>query len=229
MWHAWDQHAQVKAILTFTIESASCCFFVHYICSVHAIIVKLDDVRTRNRNFLNSVTCSSIHCSCSFDNTASNDSFKWQMIIILWPLSVLSCFVLLAKWLFCKTTWYLVLAKIFWIPKHWYAWQLVYCHDVIETNVNFNFLGVGNKLPPVLLQIEVALLNKYLSQNININNLFINIESWSTFVKLVGNSVLRKTILSRMWRNLEFPRDQSIFFRLFLFLFVSSSLVCVVS
>ena len=63
------------------------------------------------------------------------------------------------------------------IPKHWYAWQLVYCHDVMETNDNFNFLCVGNKLPPVLLQIEVALLNKYLSQNININNLFINIES----------------------------------------------------
>ena len=35
------------------------------------------------------------------------------------------------------------------IPKHWYAWQLVYRHDVIETNDNFDFLGIGDKLPPV--------------------------------------------------------------------------------
>ena len=115
------------------------------------------------------------------------------------------------------------------IPKHCYAWQLVYSHDVIENNDNFNFLDVGEKLPPVLLRIMVALLNKYLSQNIKFNNFFINIKSLSTFVKLVDNSALKKTILSRMWRNLEFPRDRSIFFWLFLFLFVSSFLVCVVS
>ena len=38
-------------------------------------------------------------------------------------------------------------------PKHWYAWQLVYSHDVIGTNNNFYFLGVDEKLPPVLLRM----------------------------------------------------------------------------
>ena len=81
-------------------------------------------------------------------------------------------------------------------------------------------LGIGERLPPVLLQIEIGLLNKYLSQNIKIKNLFINIESWSNFIKLVHNSALKKTID---------PRDRGIFFWIFLFLFVSSSLVSVVS
>ena len=97
---------------------------------------------------------------------------------------------------------------------------MVYSHDVIETNGNFNLLGIGERLPPVLLQIEIGLLNKYLSQNIKIKNLFINIESWSNFIKLVHNSALKKTID---------PRDRGIFFWIFLFLFVSSSLVSVVS
>ena len=97
---------------------------------------------------------------------------------------------------------------------------MVYSHDVIETNGNFNLLGIGERLPPVLLQIEIGLLNKYLSQNIKIKNLFINIESWSNFIKLVHNSALKKTID---------PRDCGIFFWIFLFLFVSSSLVSVVS
>ena len=167
-----------------------------------------------------------IHCSRSFENTTWNDSFKWSLIIILWALSVLSCFVLLAKWLFWKTTWYLVLAKIFWmpmLPTKWLQFKklvylaIVYSHDVIETNDNFNLLEIGERLTPVFLQIAVTLLNKCLSQNIKINNLFINIESWSTFVKLVDNSAIKKAILSRMWRNLEFPRNRSIFFWLFLF------------
>ena len=97
---------------------------------------------------------------------------------------------------------------------------MVYSHDVIETNGNFNLLGIGERLPPVLLQIEIGLLNKYLSQNIKIKNLFINIESWSNFIKLVHNSALKKIID---------PRDRGIFFWIFLFLFVSSSLVSVVS
>ena len=49
------------------------------------------------------------------------------------------------------------------IPKHWYAWQSVYSHDVIDTNENFHFRDIGKKLPQVLLQIEVALLNNYLN------------------------------------------------------------------
>ena len=135
-----------------------------------------------------------------FENTAWNDSFKWSTILILWPVSVFYCFVLPKKWLFCKTSWYLVLAKIFWIanvtykmipiPIHWYTWKLVYSHDVIDTNNNFHSLGIGENLPQILLRIEVALLNRYLNQNFKINNLFINIESWSTFVKLVSNSAL---------------------------------------
>ena len=106
---------------------------------------------------------------------------------------------------------------------------MVYSHYVIDTNDNFHFLGIGEKLPPVLLQIEVALLNKYLNQNIKINNLFINIASWSTLVKLLGTSALRKTILSRMRKNVAFPFDQRTFFCFFLFLFVSSPLVSEVS
>ena len=45
---------------------------------------------------------------------------------------------------------------------------------------------------------------------------------------MVWNSTLKKTILSRIWKNVAFPFDQGIFFRLFPFLFVVSSLVCVV-
>ena len=66
--------------------------------------------------------------------------------------------------------------KMIAISKHWYAWQLVYNHDVIESNEKFTFLGIGEKLPPVLLPIEVALLNKYLSQNTKINNLLIKLK-----------------------------------------------------
>ena len=49
--HEIKKHAQVKAILAFTIESVSSCFFIPYINTIHAIVVKLD-VRTRNRNVL---------------------------------------------------------------------------------------------------------------------------------------------------------------------------------
>ena len=63
--------------------------------------------------------------------------------------------------------------------------------------------------------------------NIKINKLFINIESFRTLLKLVRNSALKKTILSRMWKNLAFSCDWSTLFWLFLFLFISSSLDCV--
>ena len=49
--HEIKKHAQVKAILAFTIEYVSSCFFIHYINTIHAIVVKLD-VTTRNRNVL---------------------------------------------------------------------------------------------------------------------------------------------------------------------------------
>ena len=122
----------------------------------------------------------------------------------------LFCFALSAKWLFWKTTWFLGLEKIFNVtykmnafPKHCYAWQLICCHDVIDTNQNFYFLGIGKKPPPVFLWIEVALLNKYLNRKMEINNLFINSEILSTF-KLAGNSTIKKTIFSRMWRKFAF-------------------------
>ena len=49
------------------------------------------------------------------------------------------------------------------IPIHWYAWQMVYSHDVIDTSDNFHFFSIGEKGPPILLQIEVDLLSKYLN------------------------------------------------------------------
>ena len=127
--------------------------------------------------------------SVLFENTTWNDLFRWWTVLIWWPLTVLSCFVFSEKWLFCKTSWYLVLAKLFWMPM--LTKKLVNSHDVIDTNDDSHFLSTGEKLPPVLLQIDVALLDRYLNQNIKINNLFINIESGSTFVKLVINSALK--------------------------------------
>ena len=73
------------------------------------------------------------------------------------------------------------------------------------------------------------MLNKYFNHNIKINDFFIDIESWSTFVKLLGKSTLKKTILSRMWRNFAFPCDWGFFFWLFaLFVCLKFFSVCVV-
>ena len=101
------------------------------------------------------------------------------------------------------------------IPIHRYAWQLVYIHGVTDTNESFHFVRIGREVSTVLLRREIALFKKCFNQNIKINNLFIEIESWSTFVKLVENSVLKKKIISRMWRNVVFPCDSDIFFRIF--------------
>ena len=43
--------------------------------------------------------------------------------------------------------------KMIAIPIY-HASQLVYSHDVIDTNDNFHFLDIGEKLPPVLLRID---------------------------------------------------------------------------
>ena len=56
------------------------------------------------------------------------------------------------------------------IPIQWYAWQLAYNHDVINTN------DVAENVLSVLSRIEVV-LNKYFNQNIKINNLFIDIKN----------------------------------------------------
>ena len=60
--HLWDQKlSQVKVIIAFTIKSVSSCFLIHYIYTAHFIVVKLDDVRTRNRCFDFWTLCSSHH------------------------------------------------------------------------------------------------------------------------------------------------------------------------
>ena len=45
--------------------------------------------------------------------------------------------------------------------------------NVSDTNDNFHFLGIDKKLPPVLLQIEVALLNKSISISFKRSRLII--------------------------------------------------------
>ena len=50
--HEIKKHAQVKVILAFTTESVSSCFLIRCIHTIHAIVVNLDDVRTRNSNVL---------------------------------------------------------------------------------------------------------------------------------------------------------------------------------
>ena len=50
--HEIKKHAQVKVILAFTTESVSSSFLIRYIHTIHAIVVNLDDVRTRNSNVL---------------------------------------------------------------------------------------------------------------------------------------------------------------------------------
>ena len=134
------KYAQVKAILAFTIESVSSCFLINYIFAIHAIVVKLDDVRKRNRSvhWILSNTHQYIAQSGSFENTTWNDSFKWSMVLILWPLSILSCFALSSKWLFCKTTWYLVLAYIIWMPTLHTKW-LQFQNTVIDTRNYLQF------------------------------------------------------------------------------------------
>ena len=50
--HEIKKHSQAKLILAFTIDSVSSCFLTHYIYTTHMIVVKLDDIRTRNRCFV---------------------------------------------------------------------------------------------------------------------------------------------------------------------------------
>ena len=46
------------------------------------------------------------------------------------------------------------------IPIHWYVWQMVYIHEVTDINESFRFLGIGEKVTPVLLRLDVALLKQ---------------------------------------------------------------------
>ena len=111
--------------------------------------------------------------------------------------------------------------KMIAIQKHWYAWQLVYSHDVIGTNDNFHFLGTGEKRPPVFLRIEVALLNKYLNQNININNLFTSIKIWTLSSNWLATLPSRRQYSRGCGETLYFHVMEVLFFWAFFSLFVS--------
>ena len=110
-------------------------------------------------------------------------------------------------------------------PNRWLESQLVYSHNVVDTNKSFHFLGISEKTPPVLFRLLYWIINS--NQNIKINSLFIYNESWSTFIKLTGTSNMKKTILSKIWRKLAFPCDSGIFFRRFLSFCLPLDLQCV--
>ena len=55
--HEIKKYAQVKVVLTFMIESVRSCFLIHYTYTIHAIVVKNDDIRTRNPNVLWILSC----------------------------------------------------------------------------------------------------------------------------------------------------------------------------
>ena len=143
------------------------------------------------------------------------------MVAILWPLSVLFCFVLSAKWLFWKTVWFLGLAKIFSltckmvaIPKHCYVWQLVYSYDV-------NLLQFCCKWR----------LLCWTSISIKRSRLTISIYVWRA-------EALSSSWLVNLPSRMQYSRECGETWRFhvigilssgfFLFLLVSSSLICVV-
>ena len=99
------------------------------------------------------------------------------------------------------------------LPNRWLQSQLVYSRNVVDTDESLNFLGICEKTPPILFRLLCWLINS--NQNIKINSLFINNESWSTFIKLAGTSNMKKSILSKIWRKLAFPCDSGVFFRSF--------------
>ena len=99
------------------------------------------------------------------------------------------------------------------LPNRWLQSQLVYSRNVVDTDESFHFLGICEKTPPILFRLLCWLINS--NQNIKINSLFINNESWSTFIKLAGTSNMKKSILSKIWKKLAFPCDSSVFFRSF--------------
>ena len=99
------------------------------------------------------------------------------------------------------------------LPNRWLQSQLVYSRNVVDTDESFHFLGICEKTPPILFRLLCWLINS--NQNIKINSLFINNESWSTFIKLAGTSNMKKSILSKIWKKLAFPCDSGVFFQSF--------------
>ena len=110
------------------------------------------------------------------------------------------------------TSWYLALVKIFWLrtlaTTDWYNWQLVYSHDVIDSNQSFQSSShfVVNK---------GCFVEQVIEKKIKINNLFIDIKIWSTSIKLLGNSTLKKTTLSKIWWNIVFLCSWDVFLQTF--------------
>ena len=100
------KHSQVKVILVFTIESVSSFFLINYIYTTHGIVVKLDDVRTRNRSFGCWTLCSSpyvryathtINMCCQKENRlvivlfAANDGNHFHHWTFSYLLSISAC------------------------------------------------------------------------------------------------------------------------------------------
>ena len=77
------KYSQVKLILAFTIDFVRSCSLIHYIYTIHTILLNLDDVRTKNRFFGCLILCSStINICCQKENRldfvpfAANDVFR---------------------------------------------------------------------------------------------------------------------------------------------------------
>ena len=63
------------------------------------------------------------------------------------------------------------------IPVQWYVGNWFTAMVYFTPMKAFIFFGIDKKVPPVLLWTEIALLNKYFNQNIEINNLYMDLES----------------------------------------------------
>ena len=129
VWYTWEQKTCSSKNNTFTIESVNSCILIHYIYTINTIIVKLNDVRIRNRDFIwillyvhqyiAQARFWKYYLKCS--NTAQKMKFSimdffskcdqihrklrlWSHLLkkSLWPLSVLPCFVLSAEWFFLR-------------------------------------------------------------------------------------------------------------------------------
>ena len=75
-------------------------------------------VLLHSRSAYNFSMCSSMICSLSFDSTSENFEFTWSFNgLILKALSVLSLFLLSAKWRFWRISQKRFHIIVFWIPS----------------------------------------------------------------------------------------------------------------
>ena len=101
------EHSQVKVVLAFTIESVSSCFLIHFIYTIHVIVVNRDDVRTRNKCFCCRTFCSSHYVSplipskfISRDRTGLLSYHLQQMIFLEYCKSFLPLDIFLSSFNF---------------------------------------------------------------------------------------------------------------------------------